>query len=128
MSQVTQKQSRTMNGTIMQALRDAGVRFRHYHDRVTGKLVATICTMEAYSDPSLTTPDLVRVAFAFCSPKDVPNRHVGRAHALFRLQFGDYVEIPKDAAFKQSLLNGRILDKCEWMPKWFMDVAVRHGP
>ncbi len=62
-----------------------GLRFRHFHDIETGRLVGTICTKLDASNPGF-----VFISAAICSFKDTPSRKKGRMIAERRMAMGKH--------------------------------------
>lgn len=67
----------------MSRIEPNGLRFRHFHDSVSGRLVGTICTK---LDPDC--PGLVIISASICSFKDTPSKVKGRMISQRRLEMG----------------------------------------
>lgn len=71
------------------------VRIRHFHQKGTGRLLATIATRT-------NTDGSIMMAVARCNPKDVASKEMGRELALARLQ--------RFFLFKNRMLDSEELD------------------
>jgi hypothetical protein len=81
-----------------------GLRFRHFYDISSGRLVGTICTL-------LINPTTVVISAAICSPKDNPSKKKGRMIAQKRMNIG------KSRTMDRTLLKEEI--KARTILEWF---------
>lgn len=91
-----------------------GLRFRHFHDAYSGRLVATICT-------KLDPKDLnyVYISAAICSPRDTPSKVKGRMIAERRMEIGKHRYMEREL-LKLEISNRSILDWFDCGPNEFV--------
>lgn len=81
-----------------------GMRFRHFYDIVSGRLVGTICTIR-----DNVVPGNVFISAAICSPKGNQSKAKGRMIALRRMAMGKHRQMDRQL-IKDEIRARTILD------------------